>query len=85
VLGLGVGKRKKSTSKQRKAIRFLRWSGQPMESVKLGMLEVVGSVSSLRCPLETRSVGCGQDSEENRRRRGGGPGKDQGHFMFLRE
>lgn len=65
--GLGVGKRKKCTSKQKKVIRFLRWSGQPLDGAKLRMWEVVGCVGSLRCPLEIRGVGCGQDSEEERR------------------
>jgi hypothetical protein len=77
VQGLGVDKRKKCTSKQRKVIRFLKWSGQAVGVVKLGMWEVVGCVGSLRCPLETRGVGCGQDRV---RRRGGSPKKGQGHI-----
>jgi len=54
-----------------------------VDGAKLGMWEVVGCVGSLRCPLETRGVGCDQDSEENRRRRGGSLDKDQGHINHL--
>lgn len=78
--GLGVGKRKKCTSKQRKVIRFVRWSEQAVGGGKLGIWEVVGCVGSLRCPLETRGVGCGQDRV---RRRGGSPEKDRGHINHL--
>jgi hypothetical protein len=48
-----VGKRKKCTSKKRKVIRFLRWSGQALGGARLGMWKVVGCVGSMRCPLET--------------------------------
>jgi len=46
VLGLGVGKRKKCTCKQRKVIRFVRWSGQAVGGAKLGIWKVVGSGGS---------------------------------------
>ena len=40
-----------------------------MGCVKLGVWDVVDCVGSLRCPLETSDVGCGQDRV---RRTGGG-------------
>jgi hypothetical protein len=37
VPGLGAGKRKMCTSKQRKVIRFLRWPGQEVGGANLGI------------------------------------------------